>query len=148
MDLKELLLVFTSVFITIFVSSQRKNLMKQYHPYILIIFDALITGCFMILAAFYFGDHIKLSKQFADFKPIHLLIIILISFLVTFNSILGLKILEKYKLGDLIITTTVVEILIAMAFDYIYYNEPFTFNKIISIPILIVGLYIFSSKHK
>lgn len=146
MNIIELLFVFTSVFITILISAQRKNLLKHYDFYILIIFDALMTGLFMILAALYFGSHNKIVKQVNSLTSNHVLIIILISFLITLNSILGLKLLESYSLGDLVITTTVVEIFVAMIFDYLYYGKSFTFNKLVSIPVLILGLYIFTMK--
>lgn len=143
MNATSLFLVSISVFLTILIDVHRKNLLKDFHFYTLIIFDALITGLFMIIAAFYLRGFDKFLKEIKKITTHHVFILILISFLITSTAILGLKLLKDYNLGDLVIATTVVEIFVAMMFDYVYYGKPFTLNKIIAVPILIVGLYIF-----
>ena len=143
MNATSLFLVSISVFLTILIDVYRKNLLKDFHFYTLIIFDALITGLFMIIAAFYLRGFDKFLKEIKKLTTHHVFILILISFLITSTAILGLKLLKDYNLGDLVIATTVVEIFVAMMFDYVYYGKPFTLNKIIAVPILISGLYIF-----
>ena len=143
MNATSLFLVSISVFLTILIDVYRKNLLKDFHFYTLIVFDALITGLFMIIAAFYLRGFDKLLKEIKKLTTHHVFILILISFLITSTAILGLKLLKDYNLGDLVIATTVVEIFVAMMFDYVYYGKPFTLNKIIAVPILISGLYIF-----
>ena len=143
MNATSLFLVSISVFLTILIDVYRKNLLKDFHFYTLIVFDALITGLFMIIAAFYLRGFDKFLKEIKKLTTHHVFILILISFLITSTAILGLKLLKDYNLGDLVIATTVVEIFVAMMFDYVYYGKPFTLNKIIAVPILISGLYIF-----
>ena len=143
MNALSLFLVSISVLLRILIDVHRKNLLKDFHFYTLIVFDALITGLFMIMAAFYLKGIDKLLQEIRKLTTHHILILILISFLITSSAILGLQLLKNYNLGELVITTTVVEIFVAMMFDYVYYGKPFTLNKIIAVPILIVGLYIF-----
>ena len=120
----------------------RKYVMKSMQNYSIIIIDAIITGVAMIGTALYMGGTEQLKKDLTKLHGTTLLAFLGASACIVISSVIGYELIRTQKLSYLIIVSTGIGVIATIATSHLFLGEQITIRKIVSIPILLLGIYL------
>ena len=120
----------------------RKYVMKSMQNYSIIIIDAIITGVAMIATALYMGGTEQLKKDLTKLHGTTLLAFFGASACIVISSVIGYELIRTQKLSYLIIVSTGIGVIATIATSHMFLGEQITIHKILSIPVLLLGIYL------
>ncbi len=120
----------------------RKYVMKYMQNYSIIIIDAIITGAAMIITALYMGGLDQLKKDLTKLHGTTLLAFLAASACIVISSIIGYELIRSQKLSYLIIVSTGIGVIATMIASYLFLGDQLTIHKMLSIPVLLLGVYL------
>jgi drug/metabolite transporter (DMT)-like permease len=120
----------------------RKYVMKSMQNYSIIAVDAILTGAAMVITALYMGGLDQLKKDLTKLHGTTLLAFLGASACIVISTVIGYELIRKQKLSYLIIVSTGIGVVATMIASYLFLDEKITIHKLISIPILLLGVYL------
>tara|TARA_B110000008_G_C16403033_1_gene336548 strand:+ start:23 stop:460 length:438 start_codon:yes stop_codon:yes gene_type:complete len=120
----------------------RKYVMKYMQNYSIIIIDAIITGAAMIITALYMGGLDQLKKDLTKLHGTTLLAFLAASACIVISSIIGYELIRSQKLSYLIIVSTGIGVIATMIASHLFLGDQLTIHKMLSIPVLLLGVYL------
>ncbi len=120
----------------------RKYVMKYMQNYSIIVIDAIITGAAMIITALYMGGLDQLKKDLTKLHGTTLLAFLAASACIVISSVIGYELIRTQKLSYLIIVSTGIGVIATMAASYLFLGDQITMHKMLSIPVLLLGVYL------
>ena len=120
----------------------RKYVMKYMSNYSIIIIDAIITGMAMIITALYMGGLDQLKKDLSKLHGTTFLAFLAASACIVISTIIGYTLIRSQKLSYLIIVSTGIGVIATIATSHMFLGEQITIHKILSIPVLLLGIYL------
>lgn len=120
----------------------RKYVMKYMQNYSIIVIDAIITGTAMIITALYMGGLDQLKKDLTKLHGTTLLAFLAASACIVISSIIGYELIRSQKLSYLIIVSTGIGVIATMAASHLFLGDQITMHKMLSIPVLLLGVYL------
>ena len=120
----------------------RKYVMKYMQNYSIIVIDAIITGTAMIITALYMGGLDQLKKDLTKLRGTTLLAFLAASACIVISSVIGYELIRKQKLSNLIIISTGIGVVATMIASHLFLGDKITTHKLISIPVLLLGVYL------
>ena len=120
----------------------RKYVMKYMQNYSIIVIDAILTGIAMIITALYMGGLDQLKKDLTKLHGTTLLAFLAASACIVISTVIGYELIRKQKLSYLIIVSTGIGVIATMISSHLFLGEKITTHKLISIPILLLGVYL------
>ena len=120
----------------------RKYVMKYMKNYSIIIIDAILTGTVAILTALYLGGLAQLKKDLSKLHGTTLLAFLGASACIVISTIIGYTLIRSQKLSYLIIVSTVIGVIATMAASHLFLGDQITMHKMLSIPVLLFGVYL------
>ena len=121
----------------------RKYLVNKMDIYSIIVIDLFITGFFLLCIALYFGNYTEIKKNIVNMDLQTLGIFLLSAFGITISNIIGYQLLQKHQLGYLVVLDNGIELVTTIIIASILLGEKLTYNKLLAIPILLLGMYIY-----
>ena len=120
----------------------RKYVMKYMKNYSIIIIDAILTGTVAILTALYLGGLDQLKKDLSKLHGTTLLAFLGASACIVISTIIGYALIRSQKLSYLIIVSTGIGVIATMVASHLFLGDKITTNKMLSIPVLLFGVYL------
>ena len=120
----------------------RKYIMKYMKNYSIIIIDAILTGTVAILTALYLGGLDQLKKDLSKLHGTTLLAFLGASACIVISTIIGYALIRSQKLSYLIIVSTGIGVIATMVASHLFLGDKITTNKMLSIPVLLFGVYL------
>jgi len=120
----------------------RKYVMKYMQNYSIIVIDAIITGVAMIITALYMGGLDQLKKDLTKLHGTTLLAFLAASACIVISSIIGYELIRSQKLSYLIIVSTGIGVIATMIASHLFLGDQLTIHKMLSIPVLLLGVYL------
>ena len=120
----------------------RKYVMKYMQNYSIIVIDAIITGSAMIITALYMGGLDQLKKDLTKLHGTTLLAFLAASACIVISSVIGYELIRTQKLSYLIIVSTGIGVIATMAASHLFLGDQITMHKMLSIPVLLLGVYL------
>ena len=120
----------------------RKYVMKYMKNYSIIIIDSILTGTVAILTALYLGGLDKLKKDLSKLHGTTLLAFLGASACIVISTIIGYTLIRSQKLSYLIIVSTGIGVIATMVASHLFLGDKITTNKMLSIPVLLFGVYL------
>ncbi len=120
----------------------RKYIMKYMKNYSIIIIDAVITGIAMILTGLYMGGFDQIKKDLSKLHGTTLLAFLAASACIVISTIIGYTLIRSQKLSYLIIVSTGIGVIATMVASHLFLGDKITTNKMLSIPVLLFGVYL------
>ena len=120
----------------------RKYVMKYMQNYSIIVVDAILTGAAMLITALYMGGVDQLKKDLTKLHGTTLLAFLAASACIVSSTVIGYELIRKQKLSYLIIVSTGIGVVATMIASHLFLDEKITIHKLISIPILLLGVYL------
>ena len=120
----------------------RKYVMKYMQNYSIIVIDAIITGAAMIITALYMGGLDQLKKDLTKLHGTTLLAFLAASACIVISSVIGYELIRTQKLSYLIIVSTGIGVIATMAASHLFLGDQITMHKMLSIPVLLLGVYL------
>ena len=120
----------------------RKYVMKYMKNYSIIIIDAILTGTVAILTALYLGGLDQLKKDLSKLHGTTLLAFLGASACIVISTIIGYTLIRSQKLSYLILISTGIGVIATMIASHLFLGDKITTHKILSIPVLLFGVYL------
>ena len=120
----------------------RKYVMKYMQNYSIIVIDAIITGAAMIITALYMGGLDQLKKDLTKLHGTTLLAFLAASACIVISSVIGYELIRTQKLSYLIIVSTGIGVIATMIASHLFLGDQITTHKMLSIPVLLLGVYL------
>ncbi len=120
----------------------RKYVMKYMKNYSIIVIDAILTGTVAILTALYLGGLDQLKKDLSKLHGTTLLAFLGASACIVISTIIGYTLIRSQKLSYLIIVSTGIGVIATMVASHLFLGDKITTNKMLSIPVLLFGVYL------
>jgi drug/metabolite transporter (DMT)-like permease len=120
----------------------QKYLLKHMTIYSIVIIDALFTGVALISTGLYLGGFKQLQTDLSELHGKTLFAFIGTSVSIVLTSIIGYYLLRNQKLSSLILIHTGVDVIVTMILAYILLGDEITKTKLLSIPVLLAGVYL------
>ena len=120
----------------------RKYVMKYMQNYSIIVIDAIITGSAMIITALYMGGLDQLKKDLTKLHGTTLLAFLAASACIVISSVIGYELIRSQKLSYLIIVSTGIGVIATMIASHLFLGDQLTIHKMLSIPVLLLGVYL------
>lgn len=120
----------------------RKYVMKYMQNYSIIVIDAIITGSAMIITALYMGGLDQLKKDLTKLHGTTLLAFLAASMCIVISSVIGYELIRTQKLSYLIIVSTGIGVVATMIASHLFLGDQITMHKMLSIPVLLLGVYL------
>ena len=120
----------------------RKYVMKYMKNYSIIIIAAILTGTVAILTALYLGGLDQLKKDLSKLHGTTLLAFLGASACIVISTIIGYTLIRSQKLSYLIIVSTGIGVIATMVASHLFLGDKITTNKMLSIPVLLFGVYL------
>ncbi len=120
----------------------RKYVMKYMQNYSIIAVDAILTGAAMLITSLYMGGLDQLKKDLTKLHGTTLLAFLAASACIVTSTVIGYELIRKQKLSYLIIVSTGIGVVATMITSHLFLDEKITTHKLISIPILLLVVYL------
>ena len=125
------------------VYSHKSNHTKNMSRYSVIFIDSILTGLIMLGTALYYGEFYKFKDDITNLDWKTILIFLIPGIYIRFRSFFN-QLLSTHKLSHLSIVDYAFGLLTTAILSGFLVGKPISYNKIIAIPLLLLGTYFMS----